>query len=60
MTFPCDWLLTLSLPAIAAKLLVDGTRTDGGLALVELRSRFIVAHSLIATAVTVPSNAAAA
>ena len=40
--------------------LAAGTRTDRDLALVELRSRFIVAHSLIATAVTVPSNAAAA
>jgi 4'-phosphopantetheinyl transferase EntD len=39
----------------AAKLLVDGTRTDGGLPLVELRGRFIVAHGLLATAVTVPS-----
>jgi 4'-phosphopantetheinyl transferase EntD len=44
----------------AAKLLVDGARTDGGLPLVELRGRFVVAHGLIATAVTVPSDAAAA
>lgn len=44
----------------AAKLLVDGARTDGGLPLVELRGRFVVAHGLIATAVTVPSNAVAA
>ena len=40
----------------AAKLLVDGTRADGEPALIELRGRFIVAHGLIATAVTVPSN----
>jgi 4'-phosphopantetheinyl transferase EntD len=40
----------------AATLLVDGTRTDSGLPLVELRGRFIVAHGFIATAVTVPSN----
>jgi len=39
----------------AAKLLVDGARTDGGPPLVELRGRFIVAHGLVATAVTVPS-----
>src|SRR3984893_12002130 len=39
----------------AAKLLVDGARTDGGLPLVELRGRFIVARGLVATAVTVPS-----
>ena len=38
----------------SAKLLVDGTRTDGGPTLVELRGRFMVAHGLIATAVTVP------
>jgi 4'-phosphopantetheinyl transferase EntD len=44
----------------AARLLVDGTRTDGGPPLVELRGRFIVAHGLIATAVAVPSNATAA
>ncbi len=43
----------------AAKLLVDGARTDGGPPLVELRGRFVVAHRLIATAVTVPSDAAA-
>jgi 4'-phosphopantetheinyl transferase EntD len=43
----------------AAKLLVDGARTDGGLPLVELRGRFVVAHGLIATAVTVPSDALA-
>jgi hypothetical protein len=42
-----------------AKLLVDGTRTDGELPLVELSGRFIIAHGLIATAVTVPSNAKA-
>jgi 4'-phosphopantetheinyl transferase EntD len=39
----------------AAKLLVDGARTDGGSPLVELRGRFVVARGLIATAVTVPS-----
>ncbi|WP_234686121.1 4'-phosphopantetheinyl transferase family protein [Bradyrhizobium monzae] len=44
----------------AAKLLVAGTRIDGELPLVELRGRFIVAYGLIATAVTVPSNARAA
>jgi 4'-phosphopantetheinyl transferase EntD len=38
----------------AAKLLVDGVRTDGGPPLVELRGRFVVAHGLVATAVTVP------
>jgi 4'-phosphopantetheinyl transferase EntD len=43
----------------AAKLLVDGARTDGGLPLVELRGCFVVAHGLIATAVTVPSDALA-
>lgn len=41
----------------SAKLLVDGTRTDGGPSLVELHGRFIVAHGLIATAVTVPHTA---
>lgn len=41
----------------AAKLLVNGTRTDGGLPLAEFRGRFVVAHGLIATAVTVPSDA---
>jgi 4'-phosphopantetheinyl transferase EntD len=45
--------------AFAAKLLVDGTRTDGGLPLVEFRGRFVVAHGLIATAVTVPSDTVA-
>lgn len=43
----------------AAKLLVDGARTDGGPPLVELGGRFTVAHGLIATAVTVPSTCAA-
>jgi 4'-phosphopantetheinyl transferase EntD len=38
----------------AAKLLVDGARTDGGPPLVEVRGRFVVAHGLVATAVTVP------
>jgi 4'-phosphopantetheinyl transferase EntD len=39
----------------AAKLLVDGARTDGGPPLVELHGRFVVANGFIATAVTVPS-----
>ena len=39
----------------AAKLLVDGARMDGGPPLVELRGRFVVAHGLLATAVTVSS-----
>jgi 4'-phosphopantetheinyl transferase EntD len=39
----------------AAKVLVDGARTDGGPPLVELRGRFVVARGLVATAVTVPS-----
>lgn len=39
----------------AATLLVDGARTDRGPPLVELRGRFVVAHGLVATAVTVPS-----
>jgi 4'-phosphopantetheinyl transferase EntD len=39
----------------AAKLLVDGARTDGGPPLVELQGRFIVARGLVATAVTVTS-----
>ena len=38
----------------AAKLLIDGTRTDGEPPLTELRGRFVVAHGLVATAVTVP------
>jgi 4'-phosphopantetheinyl transferase EntD len=42
----------------AAKLLVDGARTDGEPPLVELRGRFVVAHGFIATAVTVPSTCA--
>ena len=46
--------------SFAAALLIDGTRTDGELPLVALRGRFIVAHGLIATAVTVPSNPGAA
>lgn len=37
-----------------AKLLVDGTRTDGGPSLGELHGRFLVARGLVATAVTVP------
>ena len=44
----------------AATLLVDGTRTDGEPPLTELRGRFIVAHGLIATAVTVASSPHAA
>ena len=44
----------------AAKLLVDGARTDGGPPLVELRGRFVVAHGLVATAVTVPWAASSA
>jgi 4'-phosphopantetheinyl transferase EntD len=38
----------------AARLLIDGARTDGGPPLTELRGRFLVAHGLIATAVAVP------
>ena len=38
----------------AAKLLIDGARTDGGPPLTELRGCFLVAHGLVATAVTVP------
>ncbi|MFE9692482.1 4'-phosphopantetheinyl transferase [Micromonospora sp. NPDC005806] len=37
-----------------ARLLVDGTRTDGGPPLTELRGRWLVAHGLIVTAVSVP------
>jgi 4'-phosphopantetheinyl transferase EntD len=43
----------------AAKLLVDGARTDGGLPLIEFRGRFGVAHGLITTAVAVPSDTVA-
>jgi len=43
----------------AAQLLVDGARSDGGPPLFEFRGRFVVAHGLIATAVTVPSGAKA-
>ncbi|MDN3279354.1 4'-phosphopantetheinyl transferase superfamily protein [Frankia sp. RB7] len=43
----------------AAKLLVDGARIDDGPPLVEFRGRFVIAHGLIATAVTVPSDAVA-
>jgi len=43
----------------AAKLLVDGARTDGGPPLVELHGRFVVADGFIATAVTVPPGAPA-
>jgi 4'-phosphopantetheinyl transferase EntD len=38
----------------AARLLIDGTRTDGAPPLTELNGRFLVARGLIATAVTVP------
>jgi len=38
----------------AAKLLVDGARTDGEPLLTELCGRFLVARGLVATAVTVP------
>ena len=38
----------------AAKLLIDGARTDGEPPLTELRGRFLVARGLVATAVTVP------
>lgn len=43
----------------AAKLLVDGSRIDNGPPLVELCGRFVIANGLIATAVTVPSDAVA-
>jgi 4'-phosphopantetheinyl transferase EntD len=38
----------------AARLLINGTRTDGEPPLTELRGRFLVARGLVATAVTVP------
>jgi 4'-phosphopantetheinyl transferase EntD len=38
----------------AARLLIDGARTDGGPPLTELGGRFVAAHGLIATAVAVP------
>ncbi len=38
----------------AAKLLIDGGRTDGEPPLTDLRGRFLVARGLVATAVTVP------
>jgi 4'-phosphopantetheinyl transferase EntD len=38
----------------AAKLLIDGARTDGEPPLTELCGRFLVARGLVATAVTVP------
>ena len=41
----------------AARLLIDGARTDGGPPLTELRGRFLVAQGLIATAVAVPRPA---
>jgi 4'-phosphopantetheinyl transferase EntD len=37
----------------AATLLIDGTRTDGGSPLTELRGRFVVARGLVATAVAI-------
>jgi 4'-phosphopantetheinyl transferase EntD len=37
----------------AAKLLIDGARSDGGPALTELHGRFLIARGLIATTVTV-------
>jgi 4'-phosphopantetheinyl transferase EntD len=40
----------------AAKLLIDGIRTDGGPPLIELRGRFLVTQALIATAVAVPKT----
>ena len=43
----------------AAKLLVDGARIDGGSPLVAFRGRFVIAHGLIATAGTVPSDVVA-
>jgi 4'-phosphopantetheinyl transferase EntD len=42
----------------AVKLLVDGARTDGKPPIVELRGNFLVAHGLVATAVTVPYDEA--
>jgi 4'-phosphopantetheinyl transferase EntD len=38
----------------AATLLIDGARTDGEPPLTELQGRFLIAHGLVATAVTVP------
>jgi 4'-phosphopantetheinyl transferase EntD len=38
----------------AARLLIDGARTDGKPPLTEVCGRFLVAHGLVATAVTVP------
>ena len=40
--------------AFAAKLLIDGARTDGEPPLTELHGRFLAARGLVATAVTVP------
>jgi 4'-phosphopantetheinyl transferase EntD len=46
-----DALLTIDpTGTFAAKLLIDGARTDGGPPLTELRGRFLIAHNLIATA----------
>ena len=39
-----------------AKLMIDGARTDGRPPLTSLRGRFLVAHGLIATTVTVPPD----
>jgi 4'-phosphopantetheinyl transferase superfamily len=44
--------------AFAATLLIDGSRTDGKPPLTELQGRFLIAQGLVATAVTVPPNAA--
>jgi enterobactin synthetase component D / holo-[acyl-carrier protein] synthase len=53
-----DARLTIDLAGtFAAKLLINGARTDGGPPLTGLRGRFLVAHGLIATAVTVPRPA---
>jgi 4'-phosphopantetheinyl transferase EntD len=37
-----------------ARLLVDGTRVDGGPPLTELRGRYVATHGLILTAVSIP------
>ena len=39
-----------------ARLLIDGSRADGGPPLSELRGRFVVTRELISTAVTVPPD----
>jgi 4'-phosphopantetheinyl transferase EntD len=43
----------------AARLLIDGARFDGKPPLTELCGRFLIAHGLVATAVTVPLTAIA-